>query len=453
MHIPPAVAVLLAVDAILLVACFVVSSYLVLGVDPEIYLLYDNGLANVCIVVASVLLGMYFQDMYSNLRVRSRTLLVQQICTAIGVAFLLQSLVNYVSPGTMIPRWLMLIGSTLGLVGLVTFRLVYSAAVVGSVGLRSVLFLGRSETVQLIARRIEEHPELGFRVSGYLDDLPGDSDQELLGPMADLLTVVTRIQPQQIVVGLAERRHRLPMHELLDLKLGGLAITDAGVMYETTHGRVSVRDLRPSDLVFARQMGDMQMLAHIQNFYSWILALAGFILTLPLMLLVFVAVKVTSPGPALYSQIRSGLNGAPFRLYKFRSMRLDAEAATGAVWASKNDPRITLIGKWLRKLRLDELPQFVNVLRGEMSIVGPRPERPEFVRTLQEQIPFYRQRLFVKPGLTGWAQINHKYGDTIEDTITKLEYDLYYIKHRSVTLDFYIMFQTVKVMLLHRGAQ
>ena len=455
MHIPPAVSVLLAVETLLLAVSFIFSSYLVLGFDPEIYLLYDNGLANVCIVVASILLGMYFQDMYSNLRIRTRTLLVQQICTAIGVAFLMQSLLNYLSPGTMIPRWLMLMGSIFALVTLVAFRLAYSVLVMGSFGSRSVLFLGRSETVQIIAQRIQDHPELGFNVCGYLDEGSGLTplDDGLLGRLSDLASVVTRIRPEQIVVGMTERRHSLPMYELLDLKLRGVAITDAGVMYETTHGRVSIRDLRPSDLVFAGQLGDMHMLAHIQNLYSWIFALVGFVLTLPLMAMVWFAVKVTSPGPALYSQIRSGLNGAPFRLYKFRSMRVDAEAATGAVWASRNDPRITPIGKWLRKLRLDELPQFVNVLRGEMNIVGPRPERPEFVRTLEEQIPFYRQRLVVKPGLTGWAQINHKYGDTIEDTISKLEYDLYYIKHRNVTLDFYIMFQTVKVMLLHRGAQ
>jgi exopolysaccharide biosynthesis polyprenyl glycosylphosphotransferase len=243
------------------------------------------------------------------------------------------------------------------------------------------------------------------------------------------------------------------MYDLLDLKFSGITIEEASRMFETTHHRVLVRDLRPSDLIFSNQAGNMRTLTHLQGLYSRVLALVGFVLTLPVMMIVWVLVKITSPGPAFYTQVRSGLNGAPFHVIKFRSMRVDAEAKTGAVWAAKNDPRITPIGKWLRLLRLDELPQFVNVLRGEMNLVGPRPERPEFVQTLQEQIPFYRQRLAVKPGLTGWAQINHKYGDTIEDTVTKLEYDLYYIKNRSVSLDFYIMFQTVKVMLLHRGAQ
>jgi lipopolysaccharide/colanic/teichoic acid biosynthesis glycosyltransferase len=171
------------------------------------------------------------------------------------------------------------------------------------------------------------------------------------------------------------------------------------------------------------------------------------------MVLVAILVKLTSPGPVFYKQTRMGVDDVPFTVMKFRSMRTDAEAKTGAVWATRNDPRVTPLGKWLRKLRLDELPQLFNVLKGDMSMVGPRPERPEFTRLLEEKIPFYRQRTCVKPGLTGWAQINHKYGDTIEDTIAKLEYDLYYIKNLSFALDMYIIFSTVKIVVLGRGAQ
>ena len=191
----------------------------------------------------------------------------------------------------------------------------------------------------------------------------------------------------------------------------------------------------------------------MQGIYSFGLALIGFLIAFPIMLLVALAVRLTSRGPVLYRQTRAGKDGANFMLFKFRSMFQDAEAKSGAVWASKNDPRVTPVGRWLRRLRLDELPQLINVLRGEMVIVGPRPERPEFVKVLVEQIPYYQQRLAVKPGITGWAQINHKYGDTIEDTLIKLEYDLYYIKNLNVTLDLYIMFHTAKVMLLSRGAQ
>ncbi|MCA2965511.1 MAG: exopolysaccharide biosynthesis polyprenyl glycosylphosphotransferase, partial [Acidobacteriaceae bacterium] len=190
-----------------------------------------------------------------------------------------------------------------------------------------------------------------------------------------------------------------------------------------------------------------------QAVYSWLLALVGLVLLSPVMLLVALLVRITSPGPILHRQQRVGLNDVPFTVLKFRSMTANAEARTGAVWAKKNDPRITPLGRYLRLFRLDELPQFFNVLRGEMSFVGPRPERPEFVKALSEKIPFYRQRHFVKPGITGWAQINHKYGDTVEDTITKLEYDLYYIKHISPSLDLYIVLNTLKTVVLGRGAQ
>jgi exopolysaccharide biosynthesis polyprenyl glycosylphosphotransferase len=184
-----------------------------------------------------------------------------------------------------------------------------------------------------------------------------------------------------------------------------------------------------------------------------IIGVVGGLLTSPLMFITSFAVRLSSRGPVLYRQRRVGLDGRPFTLYKFRSMYVDAEARTGAVWATKDDPRITPVGKWLRRLRLDELPQFWNVIRGDMTIVGPRPERPEFVELLAQQIPYYRQRLAVKPGITGWAQINHKYGDTQLDAMIKLEYDLYYIKHIAPALDFYIIFHTIKVMLLSRGAQ
>jgi exopolysaccharide biosynthesis polyprenyl glycosylphosphotransferase len=200
-------------------------------------------------------------------------------------------------------------------------------------------------------------------------------------------------------------------------------------------------------------MGPRRGSVVLQSIYSPALALIGTVLALPVMLVAAIAVRLTSRGPVLFRQTRVGLDGEVFTLYKFRSMYVDAEARTGAVWATKNDPRVTWIGRWLRMLRIDELPQLWNVLRGEMSLVGPRPERPEFVKVLAEKIPYYRQRHCVKPGITGWAQINHKYGDTIEDTVTKLEYDLYYIKHLSVALDVYIIFHTLKTMLRLRGAQ
>jgi exopolysaccharide biosynthesis polyprenyl glycosylphosphotransferase len=206
-------------------------------------------------------------------------------------------------------------------------------------------------------------------------------------------------------------------------------------------------------LIFSAELGPNPNRVLLQSVYSMTIAFIAAVVALPIMALVAIAVKLSSSGPALYRQRRVGKNDVPFMLYKFRSMYANAEAQSGAVWAKKDDPRITPVGRWLRRLRLDELPQLFNVLKGDMSVVGPRPERPEFVAELERRIPYYRQRNCIKPGITGWAQINHKYGDTIEDTIIKLEYDLYYIKNLAPALDAFIMFHTAKVMLLSRGSQ
>jgi len=274
-----------------------------------------------------------------------------------------------------------------------------------------------------------------------------------LGTIAELASVIAHQRPDRIVVGMLERRGALPVQELLDLRFSGVHIEDAGNTYETVFGRVSTRELRPSQLIFSAELGPRPSMVTMQSVYSWIIGIVAAVFALPVMLTVAFLVKLSSPGPVLFRQKRVGMNGEPFVLYKFRSMYKDAEAQTGAVWAVKDDPRITPVGRWLRRLRLDELPQLFNVIRGEMSIVGPRPERPEFVSVLQERVPYYQQRLCVKPGVTGWAQINHKYGDTVEDAIAKLEYDLYYIKNLAPSLDAYIVFSTLKTVLLGRGAQ
>ncbi len=454
--IPTSVLALLVSEIVALFLCFTLGSFTTIDAAPEVFLLYEGGLGRISMAVLSIVLGLHFQDLYTNLRVRSRVMLVQQTCMAVGVAFLLQALLTYISPDLMLPRSLMIVGSFLTLLLLPAWRLVYSSLVLRAIGAQRVLFLGTTPVAQEIAGRLTSHPELGLAVAGYVEEAPGSAavleGGKVVGEIADLKRVVEALRPDRIVVGLSERRSRLPVHDLLDLRLSGIRIEEAASMYEIAFGRVCTRELRPSHLIFGAELGPARHKVTWQAFYSLGLALIGVVLTIPLMLLVAVLIKLTSRGPVLYRQTRVGRNDRPFVLYKFRSMRVDAEKATGAVWAETNDPRITPLGRWLRLLRIDELPQLLNVLKGEMAIVGPRPERPEFVKTLSEQIPYYRQRHCVSPGITGWAQINHKYSNTIEDTITKLEYDLYYIKNISFSLDFYIMFQTVKTMLLSRGA-
>jgi sugar transferase (PEP-CTERM system associated) len=465
--IPTNVIALVISEAVLVLACYLLAAYWAMDTATEVFLFDDGGIWHIVIIAVVILLGIYLHDLYENYRIRSRTLLIQQFCMILGIAFLLQALANYGHwYAVLLPKWVMVYGSLLVLIVLPAWRVLFATFVAKAMGAQRLLFLGTSAAAREIMARVSERAEMGLSAVGYLDDappsLPGEFDLPTaagdlpgaprLGTIEDLDEVVATQRPERIIVGMTERRQRLPVLRLLELRYSGIHIEDAANTYEAVFGRVSTRDLRPSQLIFSAELGPRPSSMSMQTLYSLIISVIGIVVTLPVMLAVILIVRFTSPGPVLFRQRRVGLNGAVFTLYKFRSMRADSEAETGAVWAKKDDPRVTPVGRWLRKLRLDELPQLFNVLRGEMSIVGPRPERPEFVAVLQEKIPYYRQRHCVKPGISGWAQINHKYGDTIEDAMIKLEYDLYYIKNMAVSLDAYIMFHTAKIMLLGRGA-
>lgn len=424
--------------------------------SAEIYLLYEGGLGRVAIVTASILTGLYFNDLYSKLWVRSRVELLQQFCLVLGLAFLMQALFAYAAKPLALGRWHMIVGSSAVLLILPQFRIAYSHLVFEVLYRRKVLFLGSSEVSRLTAAAMVRRREFGFDSLGYLAPEPVAEPCAMgqwLGSPSDVKRIWEQLKPDLIAVGMEERRGQLPVGQLLDLRMLSARIDDVSTLFETLTGRVPLKTLRPSSLIFSSDLGPHPGQIRRQILYSQFIAAAGTVLTLPVMALAWLAIRISSRGPAIYSQQRVGLRGRVFKVHKFRSMYVDAELRTGAVWATRDDPRITPVGRWLRRLRIDELPQFFNVLKGEMAIVGPRPERPEFVAALSEKIPFYGRRHSVMPGITGWAQINYKYGDSLEDTISKLEYDLYYIKHMSMSLDFYIMFQTAKVMILWRGAQ
>jgi len=445
----------LTTEIALTLTCYTVAATLLLPVDPVIFLWYDYGALRFLIVAFTILVVLYFQDLYDVLRVDSRFVLVQQFSLAIGIAFLLQAFLNYVDSSLVMPRRTMLLGSSLALVTLPANRVLFARLISTEGFAERVLFLGCSPLIERIHRRIRERPDLGLRAIGCVHETNGADELDcgtVLGDVNEFREIAEREKPDRIVVGLKERRNRMPQKDLLELRFSGVRIEEAATTYEEVFGRICVPELRPSQLIFSGELGPARETMLLQSIYSFALALFGLLLTLPVFLLAVVAVKLTSRGPALYRQTRVGKDGRVFTLYKIRSMSVDAEHATGAVWAGKNDPRVTRVGRWLRRFRIDEIPQLWNVLKGEMAVVGPRPERPEFVDTLASEIPFYRQRLAVKPGLTGWAQINAGYGNTVEDTITKLEYDLYYIKHMRPALDAFIIFHTVKVVLLGRGA-
>lgn len=451
--IPASVVGLLISEILIVLACYTISVW-VIGLDPGFYLFATNNYWKLLVVTGLVILVMYFQDLYTDLRIISRILLVQQVSLAVGCALLIMAFLGYLKPEFLLGRWLMVVGSVGVLVLLPIWRIFYWNYVVAGLRSERVLLLGNSSILGEVIEQLAARPEFGYTVIGYLcEDEPCDFPISCLGTVADVRRTCEEHKPTRIIVGMAERRNRLPVQELLEIRFGGILIEDASDTYEIALRRVCSRKIQPSQLIFSSMLGPRPHALTIQKFYSFIIGAIGLVLFSPLMLITALAVRLSSPGPILYRQRRVGMNGHIFNLYKFRSMYVDAEARTGAVWAKVDDPRITPVGRWLRKLRLDELPQFWNVVHGDMVIVGPRPERPEFVDLLAHQIPYYRQRLAVKPGITGWAQINHKYGDSELDAMIKLEYDLYYIKNIAPALDFYIIFHTIKVMLLSRGAQ
>jgi sugar transferase (PEP-CTERM system associated) len=455
--VPAPAAVLLVSEILLLTSAFILAVYFALDVDPWVNLVYDGGFMHLVPVLLTILLGMYFNDLYSQYYVKSRIVLLQQLCLVMGGAFLVMGFLSYLSPVLRVSSRVMAVGSVLGIVAIFFWRVLFSTFAIHVMERDRLLLVGGSPLLGDIASHVEKHPELGLEVAGYVDDAhqPGDllRGGKVLGTLPDLNEIVQATHPNRVVVGMSERRQRMPVAELLELRFSGHIIEEAATAFERICGRVCLKELRPSQLIYSGELGPRPQSLIVQTVLNRLVAAGGLILASPIMAVTALAVRVSSPGPILYRQVRVGLDNAPFTVYKFRSMRADAEAATGAVWAAKDDPRVTRVGKIIRKLRFDELPQLYNTLRGDMSIVGPRPERPEFVKALSEKIPYYRQRHCVRPGITGWAQINFKYGDTMDDTVTKLEYDLYYIKNMSLSLDTYIIFHTVKAMLLSRGAQ
>jgi sugar transferase (PEP-CTERM system associated) len=456
-YVPVGTLALLISEIVLLAAAFGVATYITLTYDPDIFLFYEGGWLRIAIVILTILTGLYFYDLYTDLFVKSKLALLQQLCLIIGSAFLLQGFLSYLDADLRVPIRVMLVGNLLCVIGVFSWRIFFTRYALHVVNRDVLLLVGGSPLLEDIGDYVQRHPESGQFVAGYVDDsqkVGADlSSGKLLGPLSALEEIATAVSPNRIVVGMSERRNRVPVDTLLQLRFSGHIIEEAAAVYERVCGRVCLKELRPSQLIYSGELGPSRKTFIYHTALSRIAAGLGILVSLPFMLLTALAVRLSSPGPVLYRQVRVGLNGELFTLYKFRSMRVDAEAVTGAVWASKDDPRVTRVGRIIRKIRFDELPQFFNVFVGEMSLVGPRPERPEFVKEFSEHIPYYRQRHCVRPGITGWAQINYKYGDTLEDTLCKLEYDLFYIKNKSLSLDTYIIFHTVKAMLLSRGSQ
>jgi len=318
-----------------------------------------------------------------------------------------------------------------------------------------ILVVGDGNMSLSLTREIRMRSDLPILLLGvvsepeFQESIP---DVVHLGPLCDLENIIKQQRPQRIVIALRERRKRLPVEVLLRARSEGIRIEEAATLYEKLTGRIPVETIYPSTLIYADGFSKRSVSGLIiARFASIVVALCGLVLSAPLMILTAFLIRLESPGPVLYSQERIGKDGKSFDILKFRSMRTDAEDNLSPQWASHNDPRMTRLGSVIRKLRIDELPQFINILKGEMSFVGPRPERPFFVQLLKEKIPYYDLRHSVPPGVTGWAQVSYPYGATIEDAKNKLEYDLFYVKNLSIAFDLEILFETVRTVVMRKG--
>jgi sugar transferase (PEP-CTERM system associated) len=449
---------LITAEALLIFLAMVSAAYLRLGWLDAYYELNERyGFLKAAIVTLFCLTAFYLYDLYDFVVMHDRRELVLRLVQALGLAWIALAITMYLVPRLMIGRGVSLIALPLALMLMVGWRVaVHWLLGHPDVG-EKILIVGSGASAIEVAREVLERRDAGYRIVGFVDnrpDLVGHSiiNPRVIGLTADLAAIVRRENINRIVVALGERRGQFPVRELLDLSLSGdVAIEECASFYERLTGRVSLDMMRPSWLIFSSRARQARLSAVLRVLFHRVTALVGAALSLPIALLAAVLIKLDSPGPVLYSQERVGKNGRPFRVYKFRSMRTDAEK-DGPVWASRDgDTRTTRVGRVIRKIRVDEIPQFWNILRGEMNFVGPRPERPHFVKQLAEEIPFYEQRHLIQPGLTGWAQIKYPYGASIEDAREKLQYDLYYIKNQSLVLDAVILFETVKTILFGRG--
>lgn len=408
-------------------------------------------------VVVVTQLCFYYNDLYELQVLNSRRELFIRLLQALGAASILLALLYYLKPDLILGRGVFALFVAILLAVVVLWRLAY-AALLSSRGLSvRILLVGAGDLARKVYRETLTRRTLGFQVVGCLAAEPaaGGPDVEglppVLGTFDDLLEHGRRDGVDRIVVAIGERRGKFPVRDLLELRLSGHQVEDGCAFYEQLTGKMLIEYLRPSQLIFSDGFPLRPVTLAFKRLTDFLAAGLGLLLSAPVWLTIPLLIKLDSKGPVFFRQDRVGERGRVFQVLKFRSMRADAEALTGPVWASEKDPRVTRVGDFIRKTRIDEIPQLLNVLKGEMSFVGPRPERPFFVEQLSSQIPYYVQRHFVKPGVTGLAQVKYSYGATVEDALEKLRYDLYYIKRMGFWMDLSIIFETVKVVLFGKG--
>lgn len=405
----------------------------------------------VVMLVSAISMGLYkrsFREGISGILVR--------IVISFALAMVMISLVFYVVPDLFMGRGVLGMALIFSFIGVVVSRTAFFAVLDQDTFKRRVLVLGsgkRAATMGQLRRRVDHR---GFFIVGFVH-IKGEQDsvdkERIINGDSSLIQLAQRYEADEVVVAMDDRRRGFPVHELLDCKMSGIEVVDLQTFFERETGKLRLDCMHPSWMIFSDGFGQSPLQDHIKRLFDLVVSTILLVVTTPIMLLTAIAIYAEDRGPVFFRQIRVGQNGKLFHVIKFRSMGVDAEKDGKARWAQKNDSRVTRTGNFIRKVRIDELPQIFNVLRGDMSFVGPRPERPEFVEQLSATIPYFSERHRVKPGITGWAQIRYPYGASENDAMEKLQYDLYYAKNHNLFLDLTVLLQTGEVILFGQGAR
>lgn len=426
-------------------------SRILLGQDAYIALVYENGLIKLGSIAGFTVILSYYFDLYAPRRIPERWEIYFRLLLVLSALAFTLAAVVVVFPEFEIGQNV-LIASVMALaVLLVLWRQIDEWFIHSPYFRERVCVIGGGPKAKAVVELLRSRPDAGYEIVKWSGEDSANQSAECFD--ADLKTL-SRTSPliDRVIIALENRRGVTPIRALLHLRLAGVLIEDSHAIIERLSGIVPIEGLSPAALIYSSGFGVRMPQRAVRRMLSVVVASTALLICLPFLPLIALAVRLSSPGPIFFRQTRVGYHGRLFTTLKFRTMRQDAEK-NGAVWAKEGDSRITSIGRLMRKTRLDEIPQLWNVLRGDMGFVGPRPERPEFVEWLSKEIPFYELRHMIRPGLTGWAQVRYKYGASLEETKRKLEYDLYYLKHLSVGLDLLIIFETIKTVILRRGAQ
>jgi sugar transferase (PEP-CTERM system associated) len=419
--------------------------------DADLALMYEGGLMKISLITAVVFIWMYYFDLYETNVLGNRREVFTRITQVFGATCASLAAIYYIFPNSQLTMPILGTGSVCVVVAWTAGRRLFLHVNRTTAFAERTLFLGNGPLIKPLIDDIKARPELGLSPVGIVTDETINASAPVLGDPNQLLDIVVNKKIDRVVIDMSERRGKLPVDALLELKTCGVTIQDAGELYEVIEGRIPLQSLKVSWLLFSPGFQPTRGLLIYKRMLSILLALPALIISSPVMALVALAIRLDSRGDVIFRQKRVGKDGRNFTLYKFRSMYVDCDLAGENRPATKNDGRITRVGKFLRRSRLDEVPQLWNILRGDMYIVGPRPFVCSQEGEYAKEIPFYKQRWVVRPGATGWAQVNRPYCATIEDNREKLEYDLFYIKNASFGLDVLILFKTLKILLLGRG--